>query len=137
MGKTRKLVDVYCCADRYQTLYGLLSERAPHQNISHKQMPSWDDHVRFVDGRPYTVWYFILDKNETRVGSIYLTPMREVGIFLFPEHTARGHGSWALREIMERFPGRILANINPANDGSRKFFERHGFRTAQHTMVNG
>ena len=41
-------------------LYTLLENRDPSYNISHKIMPSYDEHERFVKTRPYTNWYVIL-----------------------------------------------------------------------------
>ena len=37
----------------FMFLYELLSERDPVANISHKQMPTYDEHIRFVTSKPY------------------------------------------------------------------------------------
>ena len=53
-------------------LFELLKERDPRANISHKKMPSYDEHIKFIKSKPYTRWYIIL-KSKERVGSIYLS----------------------------------------------------------------
>lgn len=127
------LISVYGAEDAEKTLYALLAERSPDHNISHKKMPSWKKHFNFVNSKPYTCWYFIVDGGKRRVGSIYLTHNREVGLFLFPEFQGQGHGSWALTELRDRYPGPILANISPMNDASKRFFEKRGFKHIQET----
>ena len=34
-------------------LYQLLGERTPDQSISHKEMPSIGEHIRFLESNPY------------------------------------------------------------------------------------
>jgi len=33
-------------------------------NISHKKMPSYEEHVQFVHSKSYSVWYIIIANNE-------------------------------------------------------------------------
>ena len=40
-------------------LFELLKERDPRTNISHKKMPSYDEHVNFILSNPYVIWYII------------------------------------------------------------------------------
>ena len=40
-------------------LYDLLKTRDSLANISHKKMPSYDEHVNFILSNPYTIWYTI------------------------------------------------------------------------------
>ena len=47
----------------YRFLYNLLKERDPRANISHKKMPTYNEHVMFVSSRPYSKWYVILYGN--------------------------------------------------------------------------
>ena len=42
-----------------QFLYELLKNKDPNSNISHKKMPTYDEHVKFVLSKPYTNWYII------------------------------------------------------------------------------
>ena len=62
-------------------LYELLKERTPEVNISHKEMPTYKKHVKFVISKPYAAWNIIYYKNE-KIGSIYLSKQNEIGMFL-------------------------------------------------------
>lgn len=123
-------------------LYNVLRirlEQEPETNISHKAMPTWQAHCEFVRSQPYRAWYLILRKpehpsnDEDWLGAIYLTRDREVGVWVDPSFRAKGYGAQALTLLRERWPGRILANVNPANTASIKFFERMGARQLQQT----
>ncbi len=118
-------------AERY--LYRLLEERTEDVNISHRSMPSWRSHVRFVRSKPYRAWYLIEAKGEI-VGAVYLSKADEIGVFLFRKHQGHGLGPKAVAAIMKRHPRRrFLANINPRNKGSIAMFESMGFRHLQNT----
>ena len=60
-----------------QFLYKLLKERTPVENISHKKMPTYSQHVKFVMSKPYSVWYIVYHKKE-KIGSFYLTKQNVV-----------------------------------------------------------
>ena len=60
-------------------LYDLLKNRDPLANISHKKMPSYDEHVSFILSNPYTMWY-IIEYEGKKTGSIYLSKQDEIGI---------------------------------------------------------
>ena len=65
----------------YEFLYELLKERDDKMNISHKKMPTFNQHVKFVNSKPYSKWYVIVLNNQ-KIGSIYITQINEIGIFL-------------------------------------------------------
>lgn len=127
-----KLISVYSEPEAAKILYELLSQREAHESISHKEMPSWEDHVRFVRSKPYDRWWLIEDHGSF-LGSVYVTRRYEVGIHIFPEHRGKGTGSWALAKVRAFYERPLLANINPDNEGSVKFFQKHGFKLIQHT----
>lgn len=127
-----RLIDVNTVQDAAETLWALLSEREEHQNISHKIMPDWQSHVQFIADRPYFAWYLI-DVDCMRVGAIYLTYEREVGLFIFRAERGKGYGSQALARLKQKHPGPLLANINPRNIKAIKFWEGQGFKPLQLT----
>ena len=117
----------------YLFLYELLSQRDTRANISHKKMPTFQEHVEFVKSKPYKKWYIIKDGLE-KVGSIYLTKQNEVGIFLKKQNQKKGIGSSALILLIQsNSRSRYLANVNPKNIKSIKFFEKHDFKLIQYT----
>jgi len=116
-----------------QFLYNLLEERKPVTYISHKKMPTYEEHVNFVKSSPYSKWY-IIEVDEERAGSIYLTKQNEIGIFLNEGLQEKGIGSNALNLLIGKNPDlRYLANINPENKKSIEFFKKLGFTLIQYT----
>lgn len=130
-----KLVDVYAGGLTQHTidvLYKLLAERSPEANISHREMPTLEQHRQFVTRRPYEAWYFI-EAEPGIVGSVYLTRAREIGIFIFIKHRRRGYATVAIEALRGLHPGPLLANVAPGNDRSHDFFFKLGARLIQHT----
>jgi GNAT superfamily N-acetyltransferase len=117
----------------FKFLYELLFERNPVANISHKKMPTYEEHVKFVISKPYFQWHVVY-YNGKKSGSVYLTKQNEIGIFVKKELHGKGIGSQILESIMEKNgPGRYLANISPKNKKSIKFFKSHKFSLIQYT----
>lgn len=129
-----ELIDMYSLYGGDILAYLLLSERDPRANISHKRMPTWGEHTRFISSRPYPHWYAIYDSDEY-VGAIYLTDRREIGIQLFSDCQGKGYGRWAVEEILRRHPGPAYANVAPENEGSHNFFRKMGGRIIQVTYA--
>src|SRR6267143_2513334 len=114
-------------------LYELLKERDPTVNISHKKMPTYENHLKFVMSKPYSKWYIIKSKSQ-RVGSIYLSKQNEIGIFIKNGMQGKGIGKKAMQLLMKKNPRtRYLANVNPKNIKSIDFFKKNGFRLIQYT----
>ena len=118
----------------HEFLYDLLKNRNPNFNISHKKMPLFKEHVKFVNSKPYSKWYIIM-RNKEKLGSIYLSKQNEIGIFLKEDIQGKRIGTTALKLLMMKNPKkRFLANINPKNKKSIKFFEKNGFKLIQYTF---
>ena len=114
-------------------LYDLLKERDPSANISHKKIPIYAQHKKFVMSKPYSKWY-IIEYNRKKIGSIYLSKQNEIGIFLKKEFHALGLAYEALKLIMKKNPRkRFLANVSPKNKKSMKFFKQNNFQLIQYT----
>ncbi|HZD28349.1 MAG TPA: GNAT family N-acetyltransferase, partial [Xanthobacteraceae bacterium] len=59
--------------------------------------------------------------------------LREVGIHIGRAYRGHHYASDALAALRERYPGHLLANVNPLNLASIAFFERHGAKLIQST----
>ena len=117
----------------HKFLYELLKEREPSTNISHKKMPTFNQHVNFVLSKPYSKWYIILQGID-KVGSIYLSKQNEIGIFLKKESHHAGIGTMALKLVMKKNPKKgYLANVNPKNKKLIEFFKNNNFKILQYT----
>jgi len=115
-------------------LYNLLKDRDPIVNISHKKMPTYSEHVKFVASKPYSKWY-IIEYNKKKSGSIYLSKNNEIGIFVKKSFRGNKIGENAMRILIEKHPkSRYLANVNPKNKESIKFFKKFKFKLIQHTF---
>ena len=114
-------------------LYNQLKERDPKINISHKKMPTYVEHSKFVLSKPYSKWYIIFLRNK-KIGNVYLTKTNEIGIFILKSIKIKGVGKVVLEEIIKMNPrSRYLANVNPKNDKSSNFFKKNGFKLIQYT----
>jgi len=117
----------------YRFLYQLLKKRDPRANISHRTMPTYTEHQKFVASKPYKAWYVIYAR-KTKVGSIYLSRQNELGVFLLPKYQGKNIGQKALQLLMNTHAEkRYLANVNPKNTSSAKFFKKNKFKLIQHT----
>jgi len=117
-------------------LFDLLKERDPRVNISHKKMPTYSQHTKFIKSKPYSKWYIIL-KSKQKIGSIYLSKNDEIGIFLSKKFQGKNVGNFVLNELMKKNPRkRFLANVNPKNKKSISFFKNNNFKLIQYTFEN-
>lgn len=135
MGDAMRLTSVYDRAGSAKLLYDLLAEREPWQSISHKEMPEMWRHEYFVLSKPYLGWWLI-ELDGVVFGACYITKQREIGIHIFKAHQRKGAGKWAINEVMRLHPGKVLANINPANEASIALFKGLGFGHIQNTYAH-
>lgn len=142
------LISVYKIDEADELLYEWLRERSEEKdrvvNISHRKLPTWQQHLKFFHSKPYRHW-FLIEVNGQYVGYVFATERNEIGIVLKGSERGKGYGSLALREFMRlckplpelpsRRRGCWLANINPANEVSKHVFEKLGFRRIQETYA--
>lgn len=134
--------DVYATEDAVGVLYALMKERDPDTNISHRECPSYADHMDFVERRPYWLWYLIGSEYEW-IGAVNITHRNEIGIAIFRSYQRNGWGRKALVKVIadiEPRPaiageraGYFIANVNPQNTRSIQLFESIGFKLCQET----
>ena len=114
-------------------LYELLSERKSYENISHKKLPTYVKHVKFVMSKPYSKWYIIYCATE-KIGSVYITKQDEIGIHFKEKNITNKIRSKVLKMIIKKNPrDRYLININSSNTKMKKFLKNEGFELIQHT----
>jgi len=77
------LKDVQPIEEHFNLLYSSLSQR--RFNISHENIPSFDEHVKFVINHPYRVW-LIAEVNKTALGNIYIHNDNSIGVNINEEH---------------------------------------------------
>lgn len=106
-------------------LYELLNKRKSKNNISNRIIKSWKDHLNFIDyNNPFSDWY-IIEKNQQWVGSIYLTQRNEIGIYIAEKFRGGKIGKDALKLLIQKHPRRFYySNVNPNNEDLKKFFQK-------------
>ena len=118
----------------FNFLYKLLKERKQEENISHKEMPSYKQHVKFVKSKPYKKWY-IVEKNRKKIGAIYFSKQNEIGIHFLAKGTNEAISQKAIQELIKKHPGKkYFTNINPENKKQIEFIKKNGFSLIQHTF---
>jgi RimJ/RimL family protein N-acetyltransferase len=128
-----KLVSVYNAPFAVETLYQLLRARPQEDSISHRKMPTFEDHVRFVKSHPYRIWK-LLEVDEIYVGSIYLTDQFEIGIHLFSQFKDKGYEAQAIAKMIQKYElEKVFMNVSPTNTEYADILKGLGFRLIQHT----
>ena len=108
-------------------LYELLKNKDPNSNISHKKMPTYDEHVKFVMSKPYTNWY-IIEYDKKNIGAIYLSKQDEIGISINNDYEYDQIVKPALKLLMKlNQRKRYLANTSPKDVRSQEFLLKNGF----------
>ena len=114
-------------------LYDLLKTRDPLANISHKKMPSYDEHTNFILSNPYTIWY-IIEYEGKKIGSVYLSKQDEIGISLVDNSLYNKIGKSIIKLLIKNNPRkRYLAKVSPQNKKLQNFFVNNGFRGLEYT----
>ena len=132
------LTDIYEVQNHMEILYRLLSERKPHESISHEAMPTFFQHGVYVTSRPNRHWWFIVDPNNPDyvdvIGILGVTRQNEISIAIAEKHRRKGWAEKAIKGLLALYPNiDFLANINPANDKSIALFSKFGFKHVQNT----
>lgn len=114
-------------------LFELLQKRELFENISHKTMPTFKKHEKFVRSKPYFKWYIIYE-NTKKIGSVYLTNQNEIGIHFLKLKDYEHFFLQSLKNIMKKHPRRrFLININPKNKKIKKILEKNSYNLIQFT----
>ena len=134
-----------------ELLYQLLKERPAEANISHRELPIFEQHVNFLMGRPYQHWYMIESEIApvdsapawVRVGAIGATKLNEITIAILAAHRRKGYARQAIIEFMATHEPlnakpslrieRWQANIAPGNEASKALFTGLNFKPTQIT----
>ena len=137
--RKRPNIELFDAHDFPKVLYELLSERKTNEGISHKKMPSLDEHYKFVKSRPYKIWKIIICKNTDKcVGCVYLTNTNEIGVSIFKKHRRKGYAEEAMKVLITTVGHDVIyANINPKNKKSQAMVEKLGFKHIQNTYKLG
>ena len=117
----------------YKFLYELLLQRKKIVNISHKKMPTYEEHVKFIESEPYSKWY-IIQIDDKKIGSIYLTKENEIGIHFFTQYEESERFQNVIKEFFLKEPReKFFMNVSPKNEKYIDLAKKLGFHLVQHT----
>ena len=117
----------------YKFLYELLLQRKKIVNISHKKMPTYDEHVKFIESEPYSKWC-IIEIDDKKIGSIYLTKENEIGIHFFTQYEENERFQNVIKEFFLKEPReKFFMNVSPKNEQYIDLTKKLGFHLVQHT----
>jgi RimJ/RimL family protein N-acetyltransferase len=132
-----------------ELLYELLKARPAKANISHKKMPTLEQHERFVKKHPYHDWCLIeiggaeWDATPQQlIGSTFISkPAQpsvvgdELHVELFQGYNGYAYGEHALKLMIQKHPrSRFVANTSLTNYVSMALFAKLGFVECQRTF---
>jgi hypothetical protein len=111
----------------YQFLYRLLKKRKPEESISHKRMPSYEEHLIFCESKPYKEWKVVYEGRK-KIGSIYLTWLNEIGFHLVSSKDSIIDFLFSSYAGIARY-----ANVSPRNTMLIRKLKSLGYKLIQHT----
>lgn len=120
-------------------LYRLLGMRDLH-NISHKQMPEYREHKKFVEDSGYRYWFLITFGSQC-IGSLYLTYSNVVGIFMIKPKPDWYESSldWVLKNfeplppLPSERPSSFHINVASRNKALQQILSAYGAQRIQVT----
>ena len=119
------------CRQDYKFLYDLLQQRDPKANISHRKMPTYEEHCKFNDNTPYREDYIIFDGDKP-IGRFYISQLDELGV-----HLIKGCQGKVEKDILKQNWDRIkFVNVAPSNKRLQRLLKRLGFKLIQYTYAD-
>lgn len=123
-------------------LFALLEERV--HRISHRSMPSFEEHEKFVKTHPYRSW-FIVFLNDEAIGSVYVQYDNSIGFncssvisakeILVVLNEVRQRIS-PLEKILSLRPDHYFINVASSDKEFQKKLMTLGFTETQRTFVD-
>ena len=95
------LEKVVATSEQVKQLYSQLKRRI--HKISHNKLPSFDEHVKFVENNPYREW-FVIKRKEIDIGNLYVQFDNSIGLYCDEDIS-----SSQLKELLKL----LMDNIKP------------------------
>ena len=97
------LVKIKPCEEHFDETYRLLKLRI--NSISHNNIPSYEEHKKFVSANPYRYW-FLIEVEKLYIGTTYIKRDNSIGIYIDPKFNA------FTREVLKE----LLRSFNPLSE---------------------
>ena len=124
-----------------ETLYAQLKNRS--HNISHKSVPSFDEHTEFVQNHPYRKW-IIVRNTEIAIGNVYMQYNNSIGLNIYPSVTCEQIYKILRRIFASNSPlpavpsvrfGEFFLNVATDNKMLQNMLSSLGFSEVERTFV--
>ena len=137
-----KLVKIDQSDLHIKTLYKFLKHRKHSKNISHIKMPTFEEHEKFINSRPYRYW-FLIKKANTFLGSAYVSKNNEIAVNLTNSNKAVFkeilifilNNIKPLSPIPSKRNENFVLNISPKNNYYINLLKIMGARKIQETFL--
>ena len=137
-----QLIKIKTSKEDSQLLYEILKERDKKNNISHKIMPTFKEHINFVKSSPYRYWFFIKKANNL-IGSTYITYNNEITVILLKKNKNNFINTLKLilthikplRGIASRRNQNFTLNLAPNNRFYIDILDKLGQKKIQETFL--
>jgi len=124
-----------------ETLYTQLKNRS--HSISHKSVPSFDEHTEFVQNHPYRKWIIVKD-SEIAIGNVYIQYNNSIGLNVDSLVSCEQinkilKGIYTSHSPLPAVPsmrfGEFFLNVSTANKMLQKKLTSLGFSEVERTFV--
>ena len=134
------LIQVNYSVSHIRILFKILKERKLCSNISHSNIPSFEDHIKFVKSMPYRYWFLVLKEKEY-LGAFYITKNNEISIKLINDSDAIFKeilhiifkNFKPLSAIPSKRNSKFIINLSPNDKFYNKLLNRIGAEKIQET----
>ncbi len=135
-----RLIKVKRTVEDATLLFEILKKRT--HTISHKSLPTFQEHKKFVLNHPYRVWFIVKNKYDD-IGTVYILKNNSIGINLFKEKTTAT--PWIIKKILSKYKplkeiksvraAEFDFNVSPGDADYISILKKMGARLAQSTYV--
>ena len=125
-----------CDEKDYKFLYRLLAERNEIENISHRKMPTYQEHVEHLQTIPVKQYVIYTEGEKKPIGYLSFSDKGEIGLHFIKEEDTDENKEEVLRSVLKDKGQKYFINIAPRNKSLQVAAEKCGFRLIQYTYEN-
>lgn len=119
----------------YKFLYQLLKQRPDDECISHRKMPTYPQHCKYLNTFPFFLNIIILADGK-KIGNFYQTARREIGIHVLKKYEYLAEEIVnVILDLASKDKEKIYFNINPKDRRFKSLLTKR-CKLIQHTYEN-
>jgi len=119
----------------YKFLYKLLKQRPKDECISHRKMPTYQQHCKYLKTFPFFLNIIILVDGKS-VGNLYETDRHEIGIHVLPKYKYLAEEIIdVVIDLAKKGKDKVYFNINPKDNRFKSLLTKR-CKLIQYTYEN-